>query len=148
VWASGLVWTGAENLAPPPGLDPRTIQPVSSRYTDYATQPTNVQFNYCNTRINFYLRAGVLYQALEIIFHCQLRFLQRFSQFFHYSPLNRTSTQYAQHQLRESVFAYYCARWSCRQLAASVNTVNDCFITINSSSAITATWPSNASQQE
>ena len=38
-WASGPVWTGAENLAPP-GLDPRTVQPVGSRYTDYATRPT------------------------------------------------------------------------------------------------------------
>ena len=35
----GPVWTGAENLAPP-GFDPRTIQPVGSRYTDYATRPT------------------------------------------------------------------------------------------------------------
>ena len=32
-WASGPVWTGAENLAPP-GFDPRTFQPVASRYTD------------------------------------------------------------------------------------------------------------------
>ena len=32
-WAPGPVWTGAENLAPP-GLDPRTVQPVTSRYTD------------------------------------------------------------------------------------------------------------------
>ena len=31
----GPVWTGAENLAPPPpGLDPRTVQPAASRYTD------------------------------------------------------------------------------------------------------------------
>ena len=37
-WASGPVWTGAENLAPP-GFDPRTVQPVGSRYTDYTTQP-------------------------------------------------------------------------------------------------------------
>jgi len=29
-WASGPVWTGAENLAPP-GFDPRTVQPVGSR---------------------------------------------------------------------------------------------------------------------
>jgi len=29
-WASGLVWTGAENLAPP-GLYPWTVQPVGSR---------------------------------------------------------------------------------------------------------------------
>ena len=33
-WATGPVWTGAENLAPPPGFDPRTVQPVASRYTD------------------------------------------------------------------------------------------------------------------
>ena len=38
-WASGPVWTGAENLAPP-GFNPRTVQPVGSRYTDYATRPT------------------------------------------------------------------------------------------------------------
>ena len=34
-WAPGLVWTGAENLAPL-GFDPRTVQPVASRYTDYS----------------------------------------------------------------------------------------------------------------
>ena len=39
-WAPGPVWTGAENVAPPPGFDPRTVQPVASRYTDYATRPT------------------------------------------------------------------------------------------------------------
>ena len=38
-WAPGPVWTGAANLAPP-GFDPRTVQPVASRYTDYATRPT------------------------------------------------------------------------------------------------------------
>ena len=38
-WASGPVWTGAENLAPL-GFNPRTVQPVGSRYTDYATRPT------------------------------------------------------------------------------------------------------------
>jgi hypothetical protein len=31
---------GAENLAPPLGFDPRTVQPVGSRYTDYAIRPT------------------------------------------------------------------------------------------------------------
>jgi len=38
-WAPGPVWRDAENLAPP-GFDPRTVQPVASRYTDYATRPT------------------------------------------------------------------------------------------------------------
>ena len=32
-WTPGSVWTGVENLAPP-GFDPRTVQPVASRYTD------------------------------------------------------------------------------------------------------------------
>ena len=43
-WAPGPVWTGAENLAPPPppGFDPRTVQPVASRYTDYASRPTEM----------------------------------------------------------------------------------------------------------
>jgi len=27
-------------ISPPPGFDPRTVQPVASRYTDYATRPT------------------------------------------------------------------------------------------------------------
>ena len=31
--APGPVWTGAEYFAPP-GLDPRIVQPVASRYTD------------------------------------------------------------------------------------------------------------------
>jgi hypothetical protein len=32
--SQGRFWTGAENHAPPPGLDPRTVQPVTNRYTD------------------------------------------------------------------------------------------------------------------
>ena len=31
--APGPVWTGAENLASHWGFDPRTVQPVASRYT-------------------------------------------------------------------------------------------------------------------
>jgi hypothetical protein len=34
-WASGPIWTGAENLAPL-GFDPRILQLVASRYADYA----------------------------------------------------------------------------------------------------------------
>jgi len=30
-WAPGPIWKGAENPAPPPGFDPRTVQPVASR---------------------------------------------------------------------------------------------------------------------
>ena len=47
-WAPGPVWTCAENLAPP-GLDPATVQPVASRYTDYATRPTQ---NWSTVTIN------------------------------------------------------------------------------------------------
>jgi hypothetical protein len=36
-WALGPVWTGG-NLAPL-GFDPRTVQPVVSHYTDWATRP-------------------------------------------------------------------------------------------------------------
>jgi len=43
-WAPGPVWTGAENLVPT-GFDPRTVQPVASRYTEYATRPTLNQIN-------------------------------------------------------------------------------------------------------
>jgi hypothetical protein len=38
-WAPGPVWTDTENLAPT-GIDPRTVQPLVSRYTDLATRPT------------------------------------------------------------------------------------------------------------
>jgi hypothetical protein len=42
-WTPGPVWTGAENLVPPPpGFDPRTVQPVASCYTDYATRSTQI----------------------------------------------------------------------------------------------------------
>jgi hypothetical protein len=34
-WAPEKVWISAENLALP-GFDPRTLQPVASRYTDWA----------------------------------------------------------------------------------------------------------------
>ena len=33
---SGKVW----KISPPSGFDPRTVQPVASRYTDYANRPT------------------------------------------------------------------------------------------------------------
>jgi hypothetical protein len=39
-WAPGPVLTGAENLAPPE-FDPRTVQPLASRYTDWATGLNN-----------------------------------------------------------------------------------------------------------
>ena len=51
-WASGPVWTGAENLAPP-GFDPRTVQHLGSHYTDYAARPTEIlsYFSYLPGRL-------------------------------------------------------------------------------------------------
>jgi hypothetical protein len=43
-WAPGPVWTGAENLSPP-RFDPRTVEPVVSRYTDWATRLTTARNN-------------------------------------------------------------------------------------------------------
>ena len=37
-WAPWPVWTGAENLAST-GIRTRTVQAITSRYTDYATRP-------------------------------------------------------------------------------------------------------------
>jgi len=33
-WGLGMIWTGTEILAPPPGFGHRTFQPVASLYTD------------------------------------------------------------------------------------------------------------------
>ena len=35
----------ARKTSPPPGFDPRTVQPVASRYTDYTTRPTPIASN-------------------------------------------------------------------------------------------------------
>ena len=42
-WASGPVWTGAENRAPP-GFNPWTVQPVGSHCTDYTTRPMGSKY--------------------------------------------------------------------------------------------------------
>jgi hypothetical protein len=44
-WTPGSVWTGVENLASLE-FDPRTAQPLASRYTDYTTWPTLIS---CST---------------------------------------------------------------------------------------------------
>jgi hypothetical protein len=40
-------------ISPPPGFDPRTVQPVVSRYTDWATRPTQ---NLCSNLITKQLK--------------------------------------------------------------------------------------------
>jgi hypothetical protein len=55
-------------ISPPPGFDPRTVQPVGSRYTDYATRPTNV-YKYIYI-YNFELRRVRLAPALRKTNYC------------------------------------------------------------------------------
>ena len=52
-WAPEPVWIGAENLAPP-GFDPRTFQPVASRYTDYAILAPEIRSGSRKTSVNHY----------------------------------------------------------------------------------------------
>jgi hypothetical protein len=49
-WAPRPFWTGAKNLASPPGFDSRTVQPVASRYTDWATRSTM----HCKKHIGYF----------------------------------------------------------------------------------------------
>ena len=35
-------------ISPPPGFDSQTVQPVASRYTDRAIQPTHLYKAYCS----------------------------------------------------------------------------------------------------
>jgi hypothetical protein len=42
-WAPGPVWTGGKSH--PTGFDPRTVHPVVSRYTDWATRPTHSEYS-------------------------------------------------------------------------------------------------------
>ena len=41
-----------QKISPSPGFDPRTVQHVGSRYTDYATQPTHRFIAHNNTNNN------------------------------------------------------------------------------------------------
>ena len=62
MWAPGLVWTGAENLARP-GFDPRTAQPVVSRYTDCATRLIFLSYGKINVKVKVKV---TLVQALKL----------------------------------------------------------------------------------
>jgi len=42
-WATGPVWTGAENLTPHQDSIPVGGEPVGSHYTNYAIWPTNTE---------------------------------------------------------------------------------------------------------
>jgi len=49
-WLGGPQGRSAQvrKISPPPGFDPRTVQPIASRYTDWATRPT------CNITLTIY----------------------------------------------------------------------------------------------
>ena len=54
-------------ISPPSGIDPRTVQPVASRYTDYATRPTS---SLCATQFSFNF-LHVIHRAFKVpaLFH-------------------------------------------------------------------------------
>ena len=41
-WVGPKASLDGRKISPPPGFDPRTVQPVVSRYTDWATRPTTI----------------------------------------------------------------------------------------------------------
>jgi hypothetical protein len=51
-------------ISPPTGFDPRTFQPVASRYTDYANRPTQVTEGPHNS-LRAQLRAALAYAYFE-----------------------------------------------------------------------------------
>jgi hypothetical protein len=60
-------WSGqVQKISPPPGFDPRTVQHVASRYTDYATQPTSW------SEVEKYFRAGQTTDDNTVRSHCML----------------------------------------------------------------------------
>jgi hypothetical protein len=58
-WAPGPVLTGAENLAST-GIRSRTVKPVASRYTGYATWPTKHTIH-CVKKVSFYIWQYITY---------------------------------------------------------------------------------------
>jgi hypothetical protein len=52
-WASRPVWTGKEISPPPPGFDPRTVQPIASLYTDWVIRAAYCTVNRVQLRSVF-----------------------------------------------------------------------------------------------
>jgi len=96
------VLTGAENL-PPPEFDPRPVQPVASRYTDYATPPTN-GYNVLEFYWGFWGEPGAtLFQVSDIsteIGACRFTAALKLDLFSGYAHCKLTiSSRYAHGQL-------------------------------------------------
>ena len=65
---------GCGKSRPPLGFDPRTVQPVASRYTDYATRPlTAVVADFTTYRKYSQLQYHWCPTALVLILDCELR---------------------------------------------------------------------------
>jgi len=54
-------------ISPPPGFDPRTVQPLASRYTDWTTRPT--YYVYC-TVTEVFLNLTEVFLTLTEVFPC------------------------------------------------------------------------------
>jgi hypothetical protein len=63
-WPQG--WSGqVRKILPPPGFDPRTVQPVASRCTDYAAQPISFAIGGCKTLWLSHFQACKIFQVFE-----------------------------------------------------------------------------------
>jgi hypothetical protein len=84
-------------ISPAPGFDPQTVQPIASRYTDYATRPTNYWTVYKTT---IYMRTLFIHarltELLEIVSFLLLGNIQQTARkrskiFWNNFPLARTT---------------------------------------------------------
>jgi len=73
---------------PPLGFDPRTIQPVASRYTDYATRPT-----LAGTQGGFRTGYNVISINRALVERCLLHNSEVFMLNGSYAKLNQASVQ-------------------------------------------------------
>jgi len=64
---TGLNGCGNSRTPPPPGYDPRTVQPVASQYTDYAI-PANVWLTktFITSKSKTHTRIGTKFQACSL----------------------------------------------------------------------------------
>ena len=63
---SGRIW----KILPPPGFDPRTVQPVAIRYTDYAIATLNFISTVAKWHMYILMNKG-LYRTLHIAYRMQ-----------------------------------------------------------------------------
>ena len=75
-WAPGMIWTGAENLAPPTGIrSPDRPTRSQSLYADWATRPTNLPWRYFWSALEFLVHG--VHEACNMTSSIMCRFLMR-----------------------------------------------------------------------